>query len=87
MTSTTTVPGFTAAKTCCACGKPLDDITESQYDRAQSEEVGLYYLYYVIGHAVVNTGAAMFLYYTDLRLIWDVENWWPYGDQTMTLKG
>ena len=81
------VPAFTAATTCCSCGKPDTPITEFQHNKTRAEDAGLIYLIYIVAHAAVNTLAAGYFFIKDMQLISDVEEYWPYDDSASVFLG
>ena len=62
VTTVELIPGFIANETCCSCGKPDDDITEAQYNKANSEYYGKILFFYITGNAVLTTIMASYLY-------------------------
>ena len=63
------VPAFTAATTCCSCGKPDTPITELQYDKTAAEEAGRYYLIYIVSVAVIHSFAAGLFFSFDVLFV------------------
>ena len=50
-----TIPGFTASEDCCACGRPEEDIYESQFKQENGKIAGISVFVYIVVNALVNS--------------------------------